>query len=177
MFFDLLVILIVAGASFLGYKQGTHVEIYRLGRVFLGMTLSGLLGSPLGWKLTSMGILSANSSAIVSLIGFLIVFMLYWLISIVLVKVIVSMDMSDKKINNYLGTVTNGILALLFITFTSFISTQLSFAKDGYKEYLRDKSFSYIYMDRICRKVITADVVSEITGDGAGKMVLDKIAK
>lgn len=177
MIFDLLVLVMLFLAGFIGYKKGTHVEIYRIGRVFLGMTLSGVFGSSLGWKLTSMGILAANNSAIVALVGFLLVFMIYWSISIVVIKIIQAQDMSDKKINNYLGTVTNVVLTLIIITFSSFISTQLGFSKDGYKAYLRDKSFTYIYMDRICRKVITPDVVQEITGDGAGKMVLDKISK
>lgn len=177
MIFDLLVILIVAGAMYLGYKQGTHIEIYRLGRVFLGMTLAGTLGASMGWKLTSMGFLSANTAAIVNLVGFLVVFVIYWAVSIVVAKLVYKMALEDKKINNYLGLVANGVISLIVIIFVSFISTQLSLTKDGYKSYLRDSSFSYIYMDRICRKVITADVVGEITGSGAGKMVIEKIAK
>lgn len=177
MFFDFIVLIVVIGAGYVGFIKGTHVEIYRLGRVFLGMTLAGLFGSSLGWKLTSMGILSANNSAILSLIGFFLVFLMYWLVSIAVLRVIVSLNLSDKKINKYLGTITNSVLALIFITFASFMSTQLTFAKDGYKAYLRDRSFSYIHMDRLCRKVITADVVNEITGEGAGKIIMKNISK
>jgi len=177
MFFDLIVIILVAGAMYLGYKNGTHAELYRIGRVFLGMTLAGMYGTTMGWKLTSIGFLAANTKAIVTLVGFIFIFIIYWAISIAVVKIATRLALQDHKLNNYLGLVANGVIALLVIVFVSFISTQLSFSKDGYKSYLRDSSFSYIHMDRLCRKVITADVVGEITGDGAGKMVIDKIAK
>ena len=175
MFFDLLVIILIAGAMYLGYKNGTHPELYRIGRVFLGMTLAGMYGTSMGWKLTSIGFLSANTKAIVTLVGFIFVFVIYWAISIAVVKLVSKYALQDKKINYYIGTVANGVIALLVIVFVSFISTQLSFTKDAYKAYLRDNSFSYIHMDRLCRKVITADVVDEITGDGAGKMVIEHI--
>ena len=177
MIFDLIVILLIAGAMYLGYKNGTHAEIYRLGRAFLGMTLAGSMGLSMGWKLTHIGLLAANTKAIVALVGFIFVFVIYWLITIVIYKVVAHLALADRKINNYIGTVANGAIALLVIIFVSFISTQLSFSKDGYKAYLRDSSFSYIYMDRLCRKVITADVVDEITGSGAGKLAIDEMAK
>lgn len=177
MFFDLIVIVLISGAMYLGYKNGTHAELYRIGRVFLGMTLAGMYGTSMGWKLTSIGFLAANTKAIVTLVGFIFVFVIYWVLSIVAYKAVAKFALHEKKINNYIGTLANGVIALIVIIFVSFISTQLSFSKDGYKAYLRDSSFSYIYMDRVCRKVITEDVVGEITGDGAGKMVMDKIAK
>ena len=177
MFFDLLVLILLGGAMYLGYRNGTHVELYRIGRVFVGMTLASVYGTSMGWKLTAWGILSANTKAIVSLVGFLFLFLLYWIISIIIVKLIAKFNLVEHKMNNYLGLVANGVIALLVIIFVSFISTQLSFSKDGYKAYLRDSSFSYIYMDRLCRKAITTDVVDEITGAGAGKIVIDNVAK
>jgi uncharacterized membrane protein required for colicin V production len=177
MIFDFLVLILMAAAMYFGLKNGTHPELYRIGRVFLGMTIASVLGTPLGWKLTSWGVLAANNKAIVSLVGFLVLFSLYWVITIFLVKWLRRYALQEHKMNNYLGLVSNGIIALLVITFASFISTQLSFAKDGYKAYLRDKSFSYIYMDRLCRKAITADVVDEITGGGAGQKVVDNLNK
>lgn len=175
MIFDLLVLVVVVYAMYLGYKNGTHVELYRIGRVFLGMTLAGMYGTTLGWKLTSMGILSANDKAILSLIGFLVLFSIYWILTIVIIKVINIFSLHEHKLNNYIGIFANGFIALLFITFLSFMSTQLAFAKDGYKEFLRDSSFSYIHMDRLCRKVITVKVVDHITGDSAGQMAIDNL--
>lgn len=177
MFFDLIVLILVGTAMYFGLKNGTHPELYRIGRVFLGMTIASVFGTSMGWKLTSWGILAANSKAIVSLVGFLLLFMLYWGLTILLVKWLSRYALHEHKMNNYLGLVSNGIIALLFITFVSFISTQLTFTKDGYKAYLRDKSFSYIHMDRLCRKAITADVVDEITGGGAGQIVVDNLKK
>ncbi len=172
MFFDFLVIVFVLGSMYLGYKYGTHIELYRIGRVFLGMTLSGMYGLPMGWKLTSMGILSANNVAILKLMGFFAIFTIYWIATIVIVKVFIKFDIHRHKINHYIGMVANGTLAVLFVTFTSFFTTQLAFAKDGYKAYLRDKSFSYIHMDRICRKAINAKLVNQITGDSASQIII-----
>lgn len=177
MFFDLLVILLIGGAMYLGYKHGTHPELYRLGRVFLGMTIASVYGASMGWKLTSWGIIAANNTAILGLIGFLVLFVTYWAFTIALIKLVQKYALKERKFNNYLGLISNGIISLLVITFISFFSTQLSFSKDGYKAYLRDSSFTYIYMDRVCRKAITADVVDEITGGGAGRKVMDNISK
>jgi len=177
MFFDFIVIIFVLGSMYLGYKYGTHIELYRIGRVFLGMTLSGMYAMPMGWKLTYMGILSANNVAILKLMGFFAIFTVYWIITIIIVKLFVKFDIHKHKINHYIGIVVNGTLAILFVTFTSFFTTQLAFAKDGYKAYLRDKSFSYIYMDRACRKAITEKVVKEITGDTASQIIINNVAK
>lgn len=177
MFFDLFVLIFIGYAMYLGFKYGTHIELYRFGRVFLGMTISSMYGMSMGWKLTAMGIVSANNKAILSLIGFVVVFSIYWAISIGIVKVFAKYELHNHKLNNYIGIVANGIIAIIFITLTSFFTTQLSFAKDGYKAYLRDSSFSYIHMDRICRKSITKNVVNQITGDTAGQMIIDNAAK
>ena len=177
MIFDLIVIVLLGGSMYLGLKNGTHPELYRIGRVFVGMTLASVLGTSFGWKLTSWGILAANNKAIVSLIGFLVLFSLYWAITLLLIKLLSKYALQEHKMNNYLGLVSNGVIALLVVTFVSFFTTQLAFAKDGYKAYLRDKSFSYIYMDRLCRKAITTDVVDEITGGGAGQIVVDNLKK
>ena len=142
MLFDLVVIVFVSLAMYLGFKYGTHIELYRIGRVFLGMTISGLYGMSAGWKLTTMGIVSANSKAILHLIGFFVVFTLFWILSLLIVKIFVKFKLHKHKINRYLGLMANGTIAILFVTFTSFFSTQLVFLKDGYKNYLVNKSFS-----------------------------------
>ncbi|MDH5465410.1 MAG: CvpA family protein [Thiovulaceae bacterium] len=177
MIFDIIIIAIVIFAMYLGYKGGTSVELYRLGRVFLGMTLAGAYGTSFGWKLTHMGILAANSKAILTLVGFLLLFVLYWIITIILETLFLKFELHNSKLNNYLGMIANGIQALLIVTFISFISTQLTFTKNAYKAYLRDHSFSYIHMDRISRKVITANVVDEITSGGPGKIMAEEATK
>ena len=177
MIFDIIVIFIVIFAMYLGYRGGTSIELYRLGRVFLGMTIAGSYGTSFGWKLTHMGILAANSKAILTLVGFLLLFVIYWVMTIILETLFVKLELHNTKLNNYLGMIANGIQALLIVTFVSFISTQMTFSKDGYKAYLRDNSFSYIHMDRISRKVITADVVDEITSGGPGTIMAEEATK
>lgn len=177
MVFDLFVLLITIGAMYLGYKGGTSEELYRLGRVFLGMTIAGSYGTSFGWKLTSMGLLAANTKAIVTLVGFLLIFIIYWVITLAIQALFNNLDLKKSKLNKYLGMLASGVQALLIIIFVSFISSQLTFSKDNYKAYLRDSSFSYIYMDRICRKVITADIVDDITGAGTGKKIASEIIK
>lgn len=177
MFFDLFVLIFVATAMYLGFKFGTHIELYRIGRVFLGMTVASMYGMSMGWKLTAMGIVSANTKAILSLIGFVVVFSIYWIVSLVVVKIFNKYELHNHKLNNYFGIFANGTIAIIFVALTSFFSTQLTFAQSGYKAYLRDSSFSYIHIDRACRKAITADVVNEITGDTPSHMVIENITK
>jgi hypothetical protein len=162
---------------YLGYKYGTHIELYRIGRVFLGMTLAGMYGLAMGWKLTSMGIISANNVAILNLMGFFVIFTVYWITTILIVKLFIKLKLHKHKINHYIGVLVNGTLAILFVSFTSFFTTQLTFAKDGYKAYLTDKSSCYIYFDRLSRKAITKNVVKEITGDSTSQIMMSNIAK
>ena len=162
MIFDIIVIGIVLGAIYLGYRWGTSLELYRLVKTFVILTLASAYGSSFGVKITKLGILKANDWAVLSLTGFLVLFLIFWGIIYLMEKFFLAKDLHKSKLNRYLGMVLGAVQALIVVTFISFMSTQLSFVKKGYKSYLIAHSSLYIHMDRVCRKIVTANFVNSI---------------
>lgn len=163
MIFDLIIIALVLGAVFIGYRYGTSKELYHLAKVFVGMSVAGTYAESLGWGLTRTGLLLANDKAVLILTGYLLLFGFYWIIMYFLEHLFMMLEMQKSVANCYLGMTANGIQAILLLSFISFMSTQLTFVKKGYKSYLVEKSFIYIHMDRLCRNFITADFVKDVT--------------
>ena len=162
MIFDLIIIALVAAAIYFGYRYGTSLELYRLVKTFVILTLASAYSGSFGSILTKMGILKANDWAVLSLTGFLVLFLILWGIIYLIEKMFLAKDLHRSKLNHYLGMLLGGVQALILVTFLSFMSTQLSFVKEGYKSYLISKSFIYIHMDRLCRKIVTANFVDSI---------------
>jgi len=162
MIFDFIIVALILGAIYLGYRYGTSVELYRLAKTFIILTLASAYSGAFGSVLTKMGILKANDWAVLSLTGFLVLFLIFWGIIYLIEKVFLSRDLHKSKLNHYLGMLLGGIQALIIVTFLSFMSTQLSFVNKTYKSYLIEKSSIYIHMDRLCRKIVTANFVDSI---------------
>lgn len=162
MIFDFIVIGLVLTAIYFGYRFGTSLELYRLVKTFVILTLSSAYSGTFGSFLTKMGILKANDWAVLSLTGFLVLFLILWGIIYLIEKMFLAKDLHKSKLNRYLGMLLGGVQALILVTFLSFMSTQLTFVKEGYKSYLISKSAIYIHMDRLCRKIVTANFVDSI---------------
>lgn len=162
MIFDLIIIALLLGAIYLGYRFGTSVELYRLAKTFIILTLASAYSGSFGSILTKMGILKANDWAVLSLTGFLVLFLILWGIIFIIEKIFLAKNLHKSKLNRYLGMILSGIQALIVVTFLSFMSTQLSFVKKEYKAYLVENSAIYIHMDRLCRKIVTANFVDSI---------------
>ena len=165
MLFDLIVITLLGVSMYLGFRLGTSAEIYRLVKIFIGLSIASTYSGEFGVVLTKMGILKANDWAVLSLTGFLCLFMIYWGILYIVEKIFLAKDLHKSKFNRYLGMLLGTFQALLVITFVSFMSTQLSFVGKNYKANLIKNSFTYIYMDRFCRQMVTANVVDSIIND------------
>jgi len=162
MIFDLIVIVFIIAAIYLGYRLGTSLELYRLVKTFIILTVASAYSGNFGSILTKMGILKANDWAVLSLTGFLVLFLILWGIIYLIEKIFLAKDLHRSRLNRYLGMLLGGIQALILVTFISFMSTQLSFVKEGYKSYLVSHSTLYIHMDRLCRKIVTANFVDSI---------------
>lgn len=177
MIFDIVIVILLIGAIYLGYRYGTSVELLRLAKVFIGISLSSTYGSDFGVFLTKLGILKANDWAVLTLTGFLFFFAIYWTAANLLEVLIVKMNLEKSAINRYFGAFSNAIQATLMLTFISFMSTQLTFVKDGYKHYLVEHSYLYIKMDRVCRKVVTGEFVAALQDDITGTSAKEVLIK
>lgn len=180
MIFDSTIILLFLAAIYLGYKYGTSIELLHLAKIFIGISLANAYSSDLGIFLTKLGWLKANDWAVLTLTGFLLFFALYWVLVSFLEKIFTRMNLKNSKANKILGALANAIQAILMLTFLSFMSTQLTFVKDGYKSYLVENSMLYLKMDRICRKIVTGEFVdalkNDITGTSAKEILLKTLS-
>ena len=177
MIFDLIVLLLLALALYAGYKYGTSKELYRLAKIFIGISLASSYGAHFGQLLTQIGLLRANDWAVLTLTGFLLLFLLYWLLLYLIERFFNHLRFEKSRLNRYLGMLSNFIQALLLITFFSFMSTQLSFVKKGYKSYLVEKSILYIHMDRVCRKIVTKQFVAALMNEKSGITAKEALIK
>lgn len=177
MLFDLLLLFTTTLAAYLGFKWGTHIEIYRLARAFTAMTVATSLAAEVGWGLTRQGILAANNQAMVLLIGFVIVFILFWCFTLLMEALFRSVQIHKYQINHYIGAVANALITLVLVSILAFFSTQLQAARGAYKAYLREQSLSYLYIDRACRALLTEQLVDEIIGHSAARDAVENILK
>lgn len=177
MIFDIIIFLLFIGSIYLGYKYGTSVELLRLAKVFLGISLASAYSSDFGVYLTHIGLLKANDWAVLTLTGFLLFFALYWVFATIGERVAVKMNLQQTKANKFLGAFSNGLQAILMLTFLSFMSTQLTFVKEGYKTYLVENSMVYLKMDRACRKIVTGEFVDALKDDITGTSAKEVLIK
>ena len=177
MIFDIVILILLGFAVYAGYKYGTSKELYRLAKIFIGISLASSYGADFGQLLTKIGLLKANDWAVLTLTGFLLLFVLYWFIVYLLEKFFNHLKFEKSRLNRYLGMLSNFIQALLLLTFFSFMSTQLSFVKEGYKSYLVKNSFIYIHMDRLCRKIVTKQFVAALMDEKSGMSTKEALIK
>lgn len=165
MLFDFIVIFVLLISIYLGYRFGSSIELYRLAKIFIGLSLASTYSGDFGRTLTEMGLLKANDWAVLTLTGFLALFMIYWLLAYLVERLFLAQNLHKSKLNAYLGMILSGFQGFLVITFVSFMSTQLSFVGKEYKTKLIEDSFFYIHMDRFCREMVTAKAVDDFISE------------
>lgn len=179
-FFDIFLIIIVVYSFYYGYKNGISEKLYELTKVFLGFTIAGSYAYTTGFYLTKVKILSPDNPAIMKLIGFLILFLIYWGLIFFLEYVKeYHFRKSFKNGNMILGAITNTLQVFLAFTLSAFLLTQLSFGKKNIKPFLK-KSYSYPKIERVYKRVLTKNFVNNIikgnmTGTNANELFIQTI--
>ncbi len=168
--FDIVLIAGMAGGFYYGYKKGITKNVYELFKIFLTVSLSEAYSVKLGVYLTKSHLLMADSFAILKLIGFLILFVLFWfcwyLLEIYFSK---NFEGSRNFASTLGGAFVTSFLALVFITLLSFFLTQFSFFKQNLKPVLMD-GYVYPKVNRYYLKVLNNSFVDNvISGNISGK--------
>ncbi len=186
MIFDAFIVLAFIALIVLGYKYGTSKEMLDLAKVFLPISIASAYSDHFGLYLTQVGLLRANDWAVLTLTGFLILFLTMWFSIRLLEKIAVHYNVHGRWLeNNRFTTMTNrvfcaianGVQALFLLTFFSFLSTQVTFVPKNYKSYLMAHSLMYPAIDRICRKTVNGQFVDSLIHDPTGTTTFELILK
>lgn len=135
----------------------------------MGFTLASKYAGSFGLFLTRQGVIYPDTWAVLLLIGFLLLFLLYW----------VSVMGMEWGYHRYLAqkaqpfkALSGGVItfmeALLLLTFGLFILSQFKPVKSNFYHYMNQKSMLYPPMDRFCRKVVTVGFVTSLTSSSSG---------
>jgi hypothetical protein len=132
--------------------------------VFVGIAFSDSYGSKFSIFLTKHHILIPENSASMKLIGFLLLFSLYF-ITVLVVEKLYGMYIKNrfKIINKIFGMLTNGLWVLFIWTFGLFIVSQFKVGNIQIKSYLKEHSIIYPYMHKFCKRVVTNSFVKKLT--------------
>ncbi|MDO6681881.1 MULTISPECIES: CvpA family protein [unclassified Oceanobacter] len=186
MIFDVVILLALLTLIVLGYRYGTSKEMLDLAKVFLPISIASAYSDHFGLYLTQIGILRANDWAVLTLTGFLVLFLAMWFVIRLVERVAIRYDIHGRWIkenrftsftNRIFCAIANGLQALLLLTFFSFLSTQVSFVPKHYKSYLMANSISYPAIDRICRHMVNGQFVDALINDPTGTTKIELILK
>jgi len=114
-------------------------------------------------------VIQPDTWAVLLLIGFLLLFILYWVTVMGLewgyARFLAQKAQPFKAVS---GGVITFIEALLLLTFGLFILSQFKPVKSNFYHYMHQRSMIYPPMDRFCRKVVTVGFVNSLTSSTSG---------
>jgi len=150
--------------SYLGYKFGLSEQLYEVIKVFTGIAFADKFGVNFSMFLIKHHILLPENFASLKLIGFLLLFSLYF-ITIIGIEKLYGMYIKNrfKIVNRIFGSVTNGLWVLFIWTFGLFIVSQFRVGNIQIKNYLHKSSIVYPYMHKFCKRVVTNNFVKKLT--------------
>jgi len=150
--------------SYIGYKFGLSKQLYEVIKVFVGIAFANNFGLKFSMFLTKQHILMPENFANMKLIGFLLLFVIYF-IAIMSIERLYGIYIKNrfKVVNRVFGSVINGLWVLFIWTFGLFILSQFRIGDIQIKSYLHKSSTIYPYMHRFCKKVVTNSFVKKLT--------------
>lgn len=150
--------------SYLGYKFGLSKQLYEVIKVFVGIAFADSFGASFSIFLVKHHILIPENLASLKLIGFLLLFSIYFITVIAIEKLYGAYIKNRFKIiNKIFGMLTNGLWVLFVWTFGLFIASQFRIGNIQIKNYLQKNSIVYPYMHKFCKRVITNNFVKKLS--------------
>lgn len=166
--FDIVLFLVIAGGAYYGYKNGNLSKIYEIVKLIAGVAVSSKYGLTFGIWLTKAHILKAETLGVLIMIGFIMVFGLFWVGVFVL-------ELAYKEfLESYLRKQSNYITALFssiefFIIFTMSIFVLLQFYWPRvYMKPLLFKSYTYKPIHNFYKSFLNDKFINNILYEGGG---------
>jgi len=138
--------------------------LYEVIKVFAGIAFADNFGAKFSMFLIKHHILMPENFASLKLIGFLLLFAIYF-ITVMSIEKIYGIYIKNrfKIVNRIFGSVTNGLWVLFIWTFGLFIVSQFRVGNIQIKNYLYKNSIVYPYMHKFCKRVVTNNFVKKLT--------------
>ncbi len=179
-FFDILLIITIIYSFYYGFKHGISKPLYEITIIFIGFSLAGNYGYDLGVVLTKYKILMPDSIALMKLIGFLLLFLLYWGVVYLFEKYKSKfIKKGFKKLNKTIGGTVNALQFFIITTLAIFFINQLTVGKLFVRKHLL-ASYSYPKIEKTYKNIFTGRFVDDIiqgnmTGTNANELLIQTI--
>ena len=169
MILDILILAILAFAAYYGFKNGMSGQLYELVKIFVGFTVASQYAGGFGVWLVRKGILYPDNWAVLLLIGFLLLFIAYWMGVMLLEKLYEEfLEETTKKFQRILAAVVTFMEALFLLTLTLYLLSQVKVVKNKAYNYMHRSSFLYPPMEHFCQKIITVNFVNSLVSNTSG---------
>ena len=133
-------------------------------KVFIGIAFADNFSVDFSMFLIKHHTLMPENFASMKLIGFLLLFAIYFIVVMSIEKLYgFYIKNRFKTVNRVFGSLTNGLWVLFVWTFGLFILSQFRVGSIQIKSYLYKSSIVYPYMHKFCKRVVTNNFVKKLT--------------
>lgn len=127
--YDLLCLAVVGLALIVGFKRSLDRQILYILRLFLTFLFAGRYCVQFSVMLSEAGILKADNYAMFLLVGFMLTFLILWIVFGWLEKKLILPLIRDQKTNRTLGAAVYGFEVFVFGIFLSVVVMQIGWPK------------------------------------------------
>ncbi len=169
MILDFLILLLLGYAAYYGYKNGMSGQLYELIRLFVGFTVASKYAGSFGVWMVHKKILYPDNWAVLLLIGFMILFILYWLGMMLLEKLYQEfLEETTKRFQRVLAATVTFVEAVFLVSFSLYLLSQVKFIKNNGYTYMHQSSYLYPPAEHFYQKIITVDFVNSLVSNTSG---------
>ncbi len=173
--FDFILILVVVYGAYYGYKHGNLSKIYEIVKLIAGVAISSKYGLTLGMWLTKVHILKAETFGVLILIGFVLVFGLYFIAMFILELAYKEfLESYLRHQSKYIAAIFSGLEFFIMFTLSLFILLQFYWPRTYIKPILF-KSFTYKPIHKFYKGFLSNELINNTLYEGTGSGIKETI--
>lgn len=173
--FDFILVLITLGGGYYGYKKGNLSKIYEIVKIIIGIAVSSKYGLTFSVWLTKIHILKAETFGALILLGFILVFIVYWIA--VFIFELAYKEFLERYLraqSKYIAFIFSAAEFFIIFTLSLFIILQFYWPRNYIKPKLF-KSFTYKPIHNFYKGFLTNDLINNTFYEGSGASVKETI--
>ena len=173
--FDLILLAVVIGGAYYGYKHGNLNKIYEIVKLIVAVAVSSKYGLSLSMWLTKLNIIKAETFGVLILIGFVMMFVLYLVAMFVLELAYKEfLESYLRHQSKYVASIFSSIEFFVMFTLALFILLQFYLPRVYLKPVLF-KSFTYKHIHYFYRGFLSNELINNTLYEGSGAGVKETI--
>ena len=173
--FDFILGLVIMSGIYYGYKHGNLSKVYEIVKIIVGIAISSKYGLTFGILLTKAHVLKAETFGVLILIGFLLVFGVYWFVMFILELAYKKfLESYLSKQSKYVAAVFSGAEFFIIFTLGLFVVLQFYWPRIYIKPALF-KSFTYKPIHYFYKGFLNDKLINNTLYEGSGSGLKETI--